>query len=697
MKNSPDDRLLLLLPKYILAMIPNLKLSALVGLMLIAQLVSAQRTELRRAENLYENQDYYQALEYFNAAVEKGDESTDTQLKIARCHFNLKDIQTAFDMYVGMESDLTNEEDLKNYASCYQQMGGYEIAIEWYNKAKSAGANPLDIKELVKACQWANDNQQYNQDVRVNPADLLIGGQSFGIQFYEDEVVYSGEKTGGSKKVDNSGKEYLNLFSSKYIDGEIQEGSSSFSNYLEYDFHVGATAFTSDYKRIYYTKVVKVKGGSGIKIFTAEHNGKDWTSEKELSINSNDYDVKYPAVSPDNKYLFYTSSQGGGFGGMDIYRARIKNNGDVDKGENLGKEINTFGNEAWPFISKDGDLYFASDGHMGFGGLDIFKAELVDGKYTNITNMGLPINSGKDDFGYVLDPNDSRRGFLSSNRIGTGRSDGIFVMTPANDGQEDDGDAIPIFDEMAAEVEEQSVEETPVVEVPVVVAPPVKDLSMYPEAFSTVLTSTFKGEPIVGAQVVIKDANTGAIVATGTSDALGKVFIPIPDEFKNDSQEFEIELSKGEEFNSKRMIVHIMEIEDINNNGLSLTPIFDDDSLNEIGKFVIPYEGDQVTEEGKRILDKLAAYLFQNPNVVVKLNGHTEARGNKYKNLDVSQSAAESAEKYLMLKGVDDDNMIPRGYGERYLINKCKRGVYCDDSEHLKNRRIEVVVWKTLN
>ena len=112
---------------------------------------------------------------------------------------------------------------------------------------------------------------------------------------------------------------------------------------------------------------------------------------------------------------------------------------------------------------------------------------------------------------------------------------------------------------------------------------------------------------------------------------------------------------------------------------------------------VIPYRGNQMTEEGKRVLDKLAGFLLQNPDVVVKLNSHTEAKGNKYQNLDISQEAAEAAEKYLMMKGVNDENMIPRGYGERYLLNKCKRGVYCEQSEHMNNRRIEVVVWKRLN
>jgi flagellar motor protein MotB len=168
----------------------------------------------------------------------------------------------------------------------------------------------------------------------------------------------------------------------------------------------------------------------------------------------------------------------------------------------------------------------------------------------------------------------------------------------------------------------------------------------------------------------------------------------IPDNYKNEQQEFEIKMSKEGEYISKRMIVNIMELEEINNNGLLMTPVFNDSVLDEISGMVIPYVGNKITDEGLQSLNKLAALLVSNPNVVIKLNGHTDSRGNRYNNLNLSQDIADSAEQVLIGKGVNDENVIPRGYGERYLINKCKRGVYCSDKEHLKNRRIEVVVWK---
>ncbi|MGM0377298.1 MAG: OmpA family protein, partial [Bacteroidota bacterium] len=130
---------------------------------------------------------------------------------------------------------------------------------------------------------------------------------------------------------------------------------------------------------------------------------------------------------------------------------------------------------------------------------------------------------------------------------------------------------------------------------------------------------------------------------------------------------------------------------------ITLTPVFDDAELDDIGTMVIPYRGENITDEGKEVLDQLAGYLKNNPDVVVKLNSHTDARGKKYDNLQVSQRVAEKAEDYLMERGIDDKNMIPRGYGERYLVNDCERGRLCEEEEHLENRRIEVVVWRRLS
>jgi hypothetical protein len=425
---------------------------------------------------------------------------------------------------------------------------------------------------------------------------------------------------------------------------------------------------------MYFTKVVRVRGGNNIlKLFSVVFDGNDWGNEQELSINSNDFDNAQPAVSPDDQFLYFTSNRPGGYGGKDLYVVERRSNRTYGTPRNLGPKINTFGEEQWPFVAKDNKLYFASDGHIGFGGLDLFEAEFKNGEWSNVQNMMLPFNSPKDDFGYVINPKNPKQGFISSNRLSDGSIDAIFYVLPR---------------------EVEVVKPEPVVEPDTTEAK--VDLIIFPRAFSTMLTSTFNGEVVDGADVIINDAYTGALITKGISGSDGKVNIVIPDEYRKEGQEFEIIISKGAGFTEKRMVVNIMELEEIGKGGIALTPIFSDAGLNELSEMVIPYVGTTITADGYKVLDRLAAFLMNNKHVVIKLNGLTDARGNRLTNLQTSQSLAEKAEEYLRTKGIPDENIIPRSYGERYLRNNCGRGKLCTEEQHLENRRIEVAVWRFL-
>ena len=326
---------------------------------------------------------------------------------------------------------------------------------------------------------------------------------------------------------------------------------------------------------------------------------------------------------------------------------------------------------------------------MGFGGWDIFVAEFVNGEWNNVENMMFPFNSAKDDFGYVMNRNNPKQGFLSTNRSGDGSVDAIFYVQPRE--QE------PVVVESEPEILVEPAIKAPVEEPEPEPEPePKVDLTLFPRAFSTILTSTFNGGAVEGATIEINDAFTGASVARGTSQAGGKISLDIPDTFRKEGQEFEIIITKPGDFQDKRVVANIMELEELGKGGIAITPVFSDTGLNEIGEMIIPYVGNEITSQGYQVLDKLAAFLINNPHVVIKLNGLTDARGNRLTNLNTSQSLAEKAEAYLLTKGVNDQNVIPRGYGERYLRNRCGRGKLCSEEQHLENRRIEVVVWRLL-
>jgi outer membrane protein OmpA-like peptidoglycan-associated protein/tetratricopeptide (TPR) repeat protein len=658
---------------------------------LVSNNVWAQKGDLKKADSFIQKGEFFKALEVYKLAENSGVKfDLETKKKVARCYYELNNVDKAFELYTDIADYLTGN-DVFLYASTTHRFGFYEGAIELYEQALKNGENPVLVNELIKGCQWAMENEILVPNVLVNPSTMVSFGQSFGIQYYRNGVVYSSALEGkGGKNVDKQGMSFLNLFYSDLENGQIKEGKRLFSENLVFPFHVGAIAFTSDYNTMYFTRSVLVKGRDLFKIFMVEYNGKEWSKPIELSINSNDYDCAMPAVSPDNKLLYFVSNKKtDSYGGKDIFVCEIKGKNSFGEVRNIGSDVNTFGDEVFPIISKENVLYFSSDTHYGFGGLDIFSAEFVNNKWTNVKNLLKPYNSNYDDFGYVIDPNDNAKGFLSSRNFGNRDADIIFYISPRPEDKSKASDEERII----AGLDMVKKDGETVVE-------PVKDIPVetgLPQQVSSVLTSSFNGTAVGGATVVLRETTTGTIIGEAVSDATGKFVIDIPEAYRTADAEFEIEVSKGNEFKPKKVIVNIQEFDDFKKSGISLTPIFNDVVLDDMSDMVIPYVDNEITKDGLAVLDRLAAYLLNNPHVVIKLNGHTEARGNRFINLTVSQQVAEKCELYLISKGVPDENIIPRGYAERYLLNKCKRGKYCTESEHLANRRVEVVVWRFLN
>ena len=697
-------------------------ISLIVLVLLSASMVMGQSRTVRRGDKYFNDEEYFKALQYYEQAKNSGEElSVDVQRRIAHCYYYLNEIDRAYVAFDELKGKLLPE-DLVNYALSAHKNGFYQRAIDLYRKTKQYNVgNQSQIGKLMESCVWALENDEYNPSFYVNPSTLLTFGQSFGIQYYKDGVVYSSSSgDDGGRNVDRYGKEFLNLYYSELDEnGKIGE-KRLFDENMVFDYHVGAISFTSDQKTMYYTRSVRISGGqSRIKIFSVEFDGQHWVNEKVLPINSDDYDCAYPAVTPDDRYLVFASNMKGGYGGTDLYVAERYDDGRFGQPKNLGARINTFGDERFPFVSRDYVLYYSSDGMQGFGGLDIYRAEKKgEASWDNPLNMMKPFNSNKDDFGYVIDPNNPERGFLSSNRISSG-DDVIFYVEPRTTEIEvnnEDDEMVPmgglLYDEQGAVEEEempmgglelpepapqqisQPVEQPEPQPLPE--PEPEPDLSAFPDALSARVTSTFNGGVIENAIVTVIDHSSDQIVAEGNTDNNGRVHLIIPDDYRKEGQSFEILVNKGDEYKEKNIIVDIMELETVSKNGIALTPVFDDVVLDDIGTMIIPYRGEEITQEGQKVLEQLAAYLHNNPNVVVKLNAHTDARGSKYNNLLVSQKMAEKAKSILSELGIGDNNVIPRGYGERYLVNKCSRGKLCDESDHLKNRRIEVVVWKML-
>ncbi|MDY4175373.1 MAG: OmpA family protein [Bacteroidales bacterium] len=653
-----------------------------------------QRKEIRKAKAAFDDEDWYHCTVYYDDAVKLGATlGLDDRKKVARSLFELNQVSKAWEIYSTIEDNLTGE-DIYFYAKTLHRFGLHADAIDWYDKAKKAGAvggKIMQVNDMIASCRWAIANEFSSvKGVVVNPdRSVLEVNQSFGIQIYNGKVVYSYAPENSDKK-DKNGNPFLNLYTQDFVDGHVVEGKPQvFSPNLRSEYHVGAISFTSDKKHIFLTKTVYVNKEPRIKIFVADFDGRDWVNERLIEFDSDEYDFAHPAVSLDDKYLYFVSNMPDhtkiygkdvkNYGGKDIYRAEFSS--DVNhfkKVENLGTEVNTYGDEVYPVINPDGKLYFSSDTRNGFGGLDIFCSEYIDGKWQNTRNMLKAFNGAGDDFYYLMFSADKPDGFLSRYDFDKDRDMFMDVMT------------FEVSNEPLAEL-------PPVFGAEGVIIPPdqINEVAHESKAemmdLSTLITSTYNNEIIEGAKFTITDEETEDEFAKALSGVDGKVTVSFALTKINNGREVVIEVSKSG-FNTKTIQVTEDELADIAKEGIKLTPIFNDAVLDDISGMVIPYQ-EQLDDAAKQVLDKLASYLINAPQVTVKLNAHTEAKGNRYENLNISQKMADASKDYLVAKGVNPKQLIPRGYGERYLLNRCHRGVYCDASKHKVNRRIEVVVW----
>lgn len=656
---------------------------------------------IKEADRAMEAGNFRAAATLIESYVDKGGAIKDPiKLKLAKAYVNINQFEKANKIYEEVNLVLAAPEDTYLYGRTLQHFAVYDQAIEQFNSAEKQGyGDSLIVRNAIESCLWAKEHMDEPVKATLKKSNIRTFGQSFGITYYKDGVVYSssGQEQEivdynvpgiNDKSVDQLGLSFLNIFYSP-LDKEVQVGKPVlFSEQLQFDYHVGACAFQPDYKFMYYTKSVKIGSDEDIlKIFRAEFDSVSWGNEVELSFNNESYNCAHPALSLSGDTLYFISDMPGGEGGKDIYMA-IKIADDWSDAINLGSEINTIGDEMFPTISVDGTFCFSSNYHLGFGGLDIFKAELKsDGSYT-ITNMMMPINSSFDDFAYVLNPEDSDVGFVSSNREEKGKRDYIYNMEKIKEA--------PVADKSGKAGSKEGASEGAGD-----LATAGDDIAKYPFKLSTIVKNALSGEDLAGALVLISVQGTADIVGRGTtgSDGLVNIDYVANKSMLMDENPIQIVATKGEDFEpyvkllSKERFLSLT----TDNYDIRLTPIIKEKetivTLRD-EKFTFTFDSYILGYNAKQILEDWREFLLNNPDTRIRLNAHTDSRGSLDYNLELSQKRAESARSYLIQRGISPKRIIPRGYGERYLLNVCKDDVDCSESEHEANRRVEIIINK---
>jgi len=594
----------------------------------------------------------------YESLLKEGYEETIIYRKLGNANYLSANYDVAtywYERLLQIQKDNIDPEYLYRYALALKSIKKYEESNKLMNRFKKAKAQD------IRAGLYAN-NTDYLKDITIPSDQYTIENVSkvnstesdFAPSYFLDGMVFSTTRDLESE-VDYNDFPYSNLYQTKLLDDGNYGQLKKFSDIINTKANESSTVFSKDGKTVYFTRnnfsknsfKRDKKGISRLKIYRASLNDDSWENLEELPFNDTGYSVAHPSINKDGSKLYFASDMPGGKGASDIYEVDILAAGGFGIPKNLGAPINTEGKETFPFISDAGILYFASDGHPGLGGLDIFKIDLSKDK--TITNLGAPVNSSEDDFSIIIDKKEEN-GFFSSNREGGKGSDDIYSLKLSKD------DCFTFIEGTAIDRDsDQPLSET--------------RLAAY----------NYEGEQVAEGQT--------------TSDGTYIIRIPCQEKQyriagnKEGYQEGNLFLlTSPEEKNIRETVLKLEQNGNVAEVGadlakvLKLTPIYFD--LNS------SYLRQDAFEE----LDKVVDYMQRRPDIIIEVGSHTDSREQDNYNLWLSNRRAKSTIDYIISKGISSNRISGIGYGETQLINHCKNGIPCSDKDHQLNRRSEFIV-----
>jgi len=620
--------------------------------------LSADKVEdkLNKANDFFENYAYTDALKLYLDIENSGLGTTETKLKIAECYRLQKDYVNAEQWYEKFSgSGMVKDEYIFNYAEVLRNNGKYIDAIEWYKKYAMIDAKGNTYIDYCKLFQNAKPDTVYKVKNVVN---LNSKNDDFGPVFYKDGLVFTSARgITGAKVKDYSwnGQPWLDVYQINELPkGIATKDIKSIVGEVNTDMHEGPVTFSDDGNTMYFTrnnylnkKKIKAEDNKTIKlsIYSATWDGKQWSNIKPFSYNNANYSCGHPALSSDGERLYFASDMPGGKGGTDIYVCFKQGEG-WGMPINLGGLINTDRNEMFPYINSTDELYFASEGLPGFGGLDIFKAEMnEDDEWQPPVNMKAPVNSSYDDFSYVYDELNGFGYFASNRKNGAGGDDIYYVVDAVKDN----------FNK--------------------------KKKQCFKEVNGYVIDKN-TNKYLAGVNVTVSTLD-GINVFETVSDDNGYYSLSVPCDYD----------SLVVTFNDSKYFIQKMGI----NPKTDPSPLKKDILLDKIviDKAIIVkniyYDLDKyfIRPDAAVELDKLAKFLLDNPTVIIELSSHTDSRASNEYNMTLSDNRAKAAVEYLVQKGINIGRLYPKGYGETKLVNGCSDGVKCSEDEHQQNRRTE--------
>ena len=627
-------------------------------LLFVSCLSHAQQVKLNKADKEFNSFAYVDAIEVYEKILQNGYQSAELYEKLGNSYYLNGESEKAANWYkalIAYNTEIDPEIYFK-YSHCLKALGQYDEANKMMSIYYDKTSNSASKKDLDS---YLLDIKNNSKDYLIKPTDINSEFSDYGPYYYGNKVYFtSAVDTGAVRKKTHewTGQNFTDIYVANVNKDTTLTYSGNFSKKVNTKFNESSPIFTKDGKTMYFTRNNFLNGKKGksddkstfVKIYKATLVDGDWANITELSFNNNESSFAHPALSLDEKTMYFASDMDGTTGYSDIYKVKRNDDGSFGSPENLGSEINTTGRESFPSVDKDGDLYFASDGHLGLGGLDLFKAKInADGSFEKPKNLGERINSPKDDFAATF--YDKTSGFFTSNRDNGKGFDDIYYFNEKLCKQKGDG---IVYDAQT--------------KLPI----PAATVILFNDEMNEVekITADEKG------------------YYSFTADCGKKYYIRA---LKEEYEPAEIKLTTNavnEKVNTNDLYLSKKQIPI--DEGTDLAKIFN------ISKIYFDLDKSNIRPDAEVHLQKIIEVLKQYPNMVIDIRSHTDSRQTHKYNEALSDRRAKSTLEYIVKNKIARNRLTAKGYGETQLVNKCADDVNCTEDEHQMNRRSEFIIVK---
>ncbi|MFG4002064.1 OmpA family protein [Flavobacterium aquidurense] len=614
----------------------------LYALVFSISLVQAQKNRITRADKQYNQYAFVDAGDMYHALVKKGFTSAEIYGKLGDTYFVNADYNNALKAYhvmyeKGKEKGISDTR-LFRYAQSLKSNQKFQDAakiIVQLNKNSQAF-------NLTEDDGYLTDIEKQSNRYEINPVRINTAASDFGVAFYKDnKVIFTSARDTANQKrfIDKWNKKpFFKLYEATINEKGDLLDAKKIEGKINSVFHQSTPAITKDGNTIYFTRSNYLNGKFGkdstkvnhLKIYKATLKNGEWANIEDLAINDAAFSNAHPALSPDEKSLIFASDRPGSMGETDLYEVQINADGIFGEVRNMGASINTIGRETFPFITDSGQLYFASDGHPGLGGLDIFEVLKNDENRFDVVNVGKPVNSNTDDFAYIIN-SQTQKGYFSSNRAG---QDDIYGFTELKKLKKTIYELL-VYGKTYDKTHNELI---PNVKVKVYS----KDNVLLDEYF-TDNSGEYLFKVPIGEYFIIYEKK-GYLPE--------KITLKGAEKHKNQSIEINQQIEKDP--NTKELITAESQIL---KDGSDLVKTLD------LKPIYFHFDGFDITPSAKVELNKVLQILIDYPTISIEIRSYTDKWGKADYNLKLSEKRAKATVNYLVRKGVRKDRIRGKGYG----------------------------------